>query len=411
MLGLLSSVEVMDTILRDCAKLNSARGKLGDSETKLVIVRHQNGIIREYAKEIAECDFNDAVHKVNRESAHFVCKDIQIRYNESVYWDIIQSRASILDPEKLRNPKGPSDGFEDAEKQAAKEFLTALGLGVSPPSQQKYRRLWKNLANWRKSGVDMILFYRTKQFDSFCLGYPKTAKTPLDAKIRALEERYGDQIKQLEDRVMRATGDDAIGRIWLQHPLIIERVGVPEKSWDNASNPWLCEAEEAQYESSPQAFQAPDGLQEDKESDVLDQSVFVTLLPGDKIPLYVCPIVTIHRGDYLGIFSGNMRYSVAADKTQAVCGPTETLWLDYSQLTGVLNQMKVSPPNGFENVRLEWEIIESSVGASSRQTWRVAVRALETIKPFEELVRVASHQEQYLLHQEPAYGRKGFLSV
>lgn len=401
----------MDTILRDCVDLNSKRAKLGgNSDTKIVRVGQHNSKIREYAESIAESGFDDAVRRVNDEHGDLVCKDIQTRYNESIYWDIIQTRAHSLDPMRLRTPKSPSDGSGEAEKVAAKEFSTALGLGVSSPSQQKYRRLWKNLAKWRKSGVDMILFYRTTQFNNFCRDYPAEAKIPLDEMVLSLEKKYGRHIKHLEDRVMKVAQGDMTGRIWLQEPLITERIEVPEISWNNAHNPWLSDAEESKYQSSPGAFQAPDGNQNGENGENSDQSVFISLMPGHEKLVYVCPIVTIHKGDYLGIFSGNIRYSDAFDKERGVRGPTDNLWLDYSQVTGVLNQMKVSPPYGTENVRLEWELIDISIKIKRQQAWRVAVRALRTIKPFEDLIQVPHHGKQYLLHQESANARRGYLS-
>ncbi|OAQ60891.1 transposase IS4 domain-containing protein [Pochonia chlamydosporia 170] len=408
--GPTSAVQAMDTVLRDCAKLNSERGKIRDKDPNIGKIRKQNSLIREYADEIAGSTFDDAVKKVNLESAHFVCKDMQVRYNESIYWDIIQRRAHDLDPNKLQTPKGPPDGFSVAEKDAATELSTALGLGGSPPSQRKYRRHWKNLANWRKSGVDMILFYRTTQFDEFCLHYSETANMPLDTKVLELEQSYGCHIKQLEERVMKEAQGDMTGSIWLHQPSIMEKIEIPEERWNNVNNPWLSDAEESKYRSSHGAFQALDGKQRGENGENSDQSVFISLIPRPEELVHVCPIVTIHKGDYLGIFSGNIRYSDVFDKKCGVRGPTKNLWLDYSQATGVLNQMKVSAPQGTENVRLEWELIDFSVASKCHQAWRVAVRALRTIEPFEELVRAAGHTEQYLMHQEPANARKGFLS-
>ncbi|QLI66452.1 uncharacterized protein G6M90_00g030560 [Metarhizium brunneum] len=382
-----SADQVMDTILRKCVELHSKRAQVaGDKSWIPVKARKYNGEVKKYAEDIVVLDFRDAVRKLNEEVGHFACKAIQIIYNEALYWDIIQKQADVLDPLRLRATKGPSDGSGDAERKAAKELSTALGLrGFSPTSQQKYRRLWKNLANWRKGGVRMILFYRTTDFDNFCEKYSEEAKTPLDKKILSLEGKYGPHIQQLEHRVMKEARGDMTGRIWLQEPFIMERIKVPEESWNNANNPWLSDAEE-------------------------NQSVFITLIPRDEKLVYVCPIVTIHKGDYLGIFSGNIRYSDAFDKKRGVCGPTKDLWLDYGQVTGVLNQMKVSPPYGTENVRLEWELIDISVGMQCHQAWRVAVRALRTIKPFEELIRAARHEDQYLLHREPANAKNGYLS-
>ncbi|KAF5127196.1 hypothetical protein E5D57_008124 [Metarhizium anisopliae] len=402
----------MDTILRKCVELHSKRAQVaGDKSWIPVKARKYNSEVKKYAEDIVVLDFRDAVRKLNEEVGHFACKAIQIIYNEALYWDIIQKQADVLDPLRLRATKGPSDGSGDAERKAAKELSTALGLrGFSPTSQQKYRRLWKNLANWRKAGVKMILFYRTTDFDNFCEKYSGDTKTPLDKKVLSLEGKYGPHIQQLEHRVMKEARGDMTGRIWLQEPFIMERIKVPEESWNNANNPWLSDAEESKYQSSAGAFQAPDSNQNGENGENSDQSVFITLIPRDEKLVYVCPIVTIHKGDYLGIFSGNIRYSDAFDKKRGVCGPTKDLWLDYGQVTGVLNQMKVSPPYGTENVRLEWELIDISVGMQCHQAWRVAVRAIRTIKPFEELIRAARHEDQYLLHREPANAKNGFLS-
>lgn len=236
-----SADQVMDTILRKCVELHSKRAQVpGDKSWIPVKARKYNSEVKKYAEDIVVSDFRDAVRKLNEEGGHFAYKAIQILYNEALYWDIIQKQADVLDPLRLRATKGPSDGSGDAEREAAKEFSTALGLrGFSPTSQQKYRRLWKNLANWRKAGVKMILFYRTTQFDNFCEKYSEEAKTPLDKKVLSLEDKYCPHIQQLEHQVMKEARGDMTGRIWLQEPFIMERIKVPEKSWNNVNNPWL----------------------------------------------------------------------------------------------------------------------------------------------------------------------------
>jgi hypothetical protein len=80
-------------------------------------------------------------------------------------------------------------------------------------------------------------------------------------------------------------------------------------------------------------------------------------------------------------------------------GPTPYLWLDYSQVTGTLNQIRVARPGGEANVCLAWE------------HWRVLVVATRKIIPFEPLIRAASSEEQFALHQSLDYARRGFLIV
>jgi len=45
--------------------------------------------------------------------------------------------------------------------------------------------------------------------------------------------------------------------------------------------------------------------------------------------------------------------------------------LDYSQVTGTLNQMQVSKPDGDANVRLEWESVNEKDETGPCGSWRV----------------------------------------
>ena len=85
------------------------------------------------------------------------------------------------------------------------------------------------------------------------------------------------------------------------------------------------------------------------------------------------------------------------------------MWLDYSQVTGTLNQMLVSEPGGPANVRLQWEVIHDDFGTDSCTSWRVSVKATKPIMPFDPLVRVAAQQEQYVLHSSSENAKRGFL--
>ena len=86
-----------------------------------------------------------------------------------------------------------------------------------------------------------------------------------------------------------------------------------------------------------------------------DKSAFVTLLPNEDGSFFVSSVVPICEGDFLGIFAGTVRFSEEFSVTHGIPGPTRTLWLDYSQVTGALNQMQVSEPDGNTNICLLWE--------------------------------------------------------
>lgn len=101
-----------------------------------------------------------------------------------------------------------------------------------------------------------------------------------------------------------------------------------------------------------------------------------------------------------------IRYSEGYNALYSVPGPKARLWLDYSRVTGTLNMMGVSAPGGDSNVYLQWELVEDREGLNTHLTWRVSVRALRTITPFEDIIRAAP---QKVMHRRPDYARKGFM--
>ncbi|PQE24976.1 transposase IS4 domain-containing protein [Rutstroemia sp. NJR-2017a BVV2] len=113
-----------------------------------------------------------------------------------------------------------------------------------------------------------------------------------------------------------------------------------------------------------------------------NRSVFVGIIPyegesenrviGGKpasTKLYsISPLVSVDAGDFLGIFSG--------------------LWLDYSEIPGKLNRMKIARPGEKTNVCLAWEGVNEAKGEKSFcQYWRILVVATREILPFDQLIR------------------------
>jgi hypothetical protein len=102
--------------------------------------------------------------------------------------------------------------------------------------------------------------------------------------------------------------------------------------------------------------------------------------------LAVCPLVSVAPGDFLGIFSGRLRY-VDQKPPRAIKGPVDGLWLDHSETTGKLNQMRVAKPGEKTNVCLAWEGVNEVKGEETCQYWRVLVIATRDIMPFDQLIR------------------------
>jgi hypothetical protein len=97
-----------------------------------------------------------------------------------------------------------------------------------------------------------------------------------------------------------------------------------------------------------------------------------------------CPVVLILPGDFLGVMSGQLRYTPelgCSDK--AIQGPDPKLWLDFSKVSGKLSCMRSVDLGTEANVTLTWKGYNDQHGMN----WRVEVVATKEIWPFEELVR------------------------
>ncbi|GKZ75173.1 hypothetical protein AnigIFM50267_002907 [Aspergillus niger] len=407
-----SAVRIIEMILMNCVKLNYALAKYG-RQRKNVTITTKIEDIRSYVDQITQLRYADAIYAVKKDNALFASKAMQSRYNETAYWDIIMKGAKLLDPAKLPTAMGRLDDFTTVEKHATKTFMEEAGYGTSYANQRRCRRLWRRLFEMRNAGVDRILLYRTKEFDSFCIEYPNDTEPSLVERVQQWDALYGPHIKQLENRVTKENEGDYAGKLRLSQPHVAARLDIHETSWNNSGNTWFSGAEEITFQSSGPHKASPDelggffGIQTAGGAN-RNKSIFVTLLPKDESLLSVCPIIPVQEGDMLGVFAGMIRYSENFDATYGIPGPRDKLWLDYSQVTGTLNLMRATPPDGDANVSLRWELLEEGGKQESRMMWRVSVRAVRAINAFEELVRAAPQKEQYLLHQSPAHAQRGF---
>jgi hypothetical protein len=405
----------MSSILFECAKVNFSIALYGH-RTSGAPTTTKPDKIRKYVDEISEYDYEKAIDVIRRDNALATGKGLQNRYNETIFWKIILKGAALIDPTKLPSAKGPADGFTMAEKAATKKFMEDAGYSLGAENQRQCRIFWKNLFNMRKAGIDKVLYYRTKEFDSFCKGYPKTSEISLVDAIMKWETQHRAHIEQLETRALRLAKGDVMRLSDLEDPQVVERLKVHESSWNNAKNEWAFTIEEESFKEkglqafSPEVLCAPYDYQLVSGSGG-DKSTFTFLLPKDGSSLFACSIVPVREGDFLGIFAGKIRFSENWSTTHGIRGPIDNLWLDYSQVTGTLNQMLVSEPGGPANVRLQWEVIDDDTGTDSCTLWRVSVKATKPIMPFDPLVRAAAQREQYVLHSSSENAKRGFLEL
>ena len=194
-----------------------------------------------------------------------------------------------------------------------------------------------------------------------------------------------------------------------------QRLEVQESSWNNTANEWLSSDKETRFRLTDQLKLASAdnlGVPSDSESTLdggRDKSVFILLLSKDAGLLSVIPIIPVHEGDFLGVFARMIWFSEDFNSTHGICGPAKDLWLDYLQVTGTLNLVQVSKPGGNANVCLQWELVNDQDGTELSMLWRVSVRAIKTIMPFEEFIQAAPQEDQYFLHQSSVHAKGGFL--
>ncbi|KAJ5111474.1 hypothetical protein N7532_002009 [Penicillium argentinense] len=404
-------MKIMTTILTQCVKFNSDIAQYGQRDC-MALATTRLERMREHVKDVSQYNYEQAIHAIRRDTALTAGKAIQTRYNETIFWPIILKCAALIDPATLPPAKGPADGFTMAEKAATKKFMEDTGYSVGAENQRQCRIFWKNIYDMREAGVDKILFYRTKEFDNFCRGYCKTSETPLLDKVLRWENEYRSHIEQLEVRITKLKTGDSKCLSYLSNHQVLERLKVPEPSWNNASNEWAVNAEEIFRQRSSKSISTDIlGIPHDESGyeGGSDKSAFITLLPKDDETLFVSSIVPICEGDFLGMFAGTIRLSEDFSVTHGISGPAENLWLDYSQVTGVLNQMQVSEPGGNANVCLFWEAFHGGNATEPCISWRVSVKATKHIMPFDPIVRAAAQQEQYHLHSSPGNAKRGFL--
>lgn len=388
----------MATVLVECVEVNVAMVKSHFDLPHRAGDLNPAGAIRERANKLVEYDYQRAMQIIHLDNALATERTLQRRCNEAVYWKVILKSAALLDPALLASAKGPSDGCSVAEKLSTKKFMEDAGFGLSGENQRVYRFFWKALWEMREAGVDKVLLYRTKDFDSFCKSYPRKSVTSLVDLMATWEIQFGPHIEQLETRVARLRNGDVERNFYLDDPLVANQMGIAANAWNNASNEWANPVEQRLFIRDGMCpLSAPllgtiGGLKT-VSRDGRDKSLFVTILPGHDGSLSICPIIPLVAGDYLGIFAGEIRFSDEIGCADGIQGPYEKLWLDQSRVTGVLNQMETSSSKHSANVCLCWELLEDYEHAGPQSSWRVSVKATANIKPLHPLIRLEARAD------------------
>ena len=357
-------------------------------------------------------DFRDAsdldgmIKEIEKDDAKG-SKDRQRKlWKETYYWPAIQQRAKMEGP--LPNPSGRKIDMSPQERLVAKRVIPALKYGKSRDSIMKGRSYLKLLSELREAGVKSLLLCRTPEFKTHFWRHPNELNMLL-----SWNQLYDPYLQQLRLRVIAEEGNDFSGKCDIQDENIKKRLLLlPQMmaDWRNDFSDWDQNSTEKAEYLAHHNLKATSGKSNEHvlrygiKGDLgRNKAIFVALIPYEGVSgkktisskpastelLAVAPLISVSPGDFLGIFSGQLRY-VDEKPARAMKGPVQGLWLDYSKVPGNLSRMKVAKAGEKTNVCLAWEGVNELKGKKAAcQYWRVLVLATRHIMPFDQLVRPA----------------------
>jgi hypothetical protein len=310
-----------------------------------------------------------------------------------------------------------------AEAEAVKELVDVVSKGRSEENYRKHHRFWKFLHDVRvegtnnamedvearmlKDGLTHILLFRTKGFNRRFFNKTKDSLQT----VRKWNQVYHPYIKEVQMRVLAERANDFSGSTD-RHQTVVRKASnvsnVASINWVNGTRA-LNQEEQRSYLASLDCTLQADELSSQSTREVLrdgvdgqserNNAIYICLVPyegppsrkrthngapASRVVAAPCPVVPILPGDFLGVMSGQLRYTPelgCSDK--AMQGPDPKLWLDLSKITGKLSCMRSADLGTEANVTLTWKRYNDEHGMN----WRIEVVATKEIWPFEELVR------------------------
>jgi hypothetical protein len=347
-----------------------------------------------------ENDYENAIKCIEKENANDTKAYLRRMWKETYYWPMVQQRAKMIG--QLPNASGPRTEITPEEKLAAKRLVAAMGYGQSRSSIFKWTSYLKLLSGLREKGVTSFLLCRTSEFKNYFFQHSKD----LDILL-SWDKVYDFPLRQLRLRIIAEEAGDFSGKSDIEERWIHDRLHAPQNMcWSDHLSTWDQESTErdefmASCSLKPTSTKSNIHILRHGIKGQLDsnKSIYISLVPytgkSEKITfsnraastdlLAVSPLVAIAPGDVLGIFPGRLRYT-DRKPARAIGGPVLNLWLDYSEVMGKLNKIKVAKVGEVSNVCLAWEGVNEVDGDKSFcQYLRVLVIATRHILPFDQL--------------------------
>jgi hypothetical protein len=313
-------------------------------------------------------------------------------WKESFRYDYVVKLAGANVQSYQRQNPGLAADPSQAETEALKELVDVVSRGRSEENYRKHHRFWVFLHQIRvegtmngmecaedrmlKKGLMHILLFRTGRFNRRFFNKTKGSL----GTVRKWNQVYHPYMKEVQMRVLAERADDFSGGTDLHQVVMRKALNVSPFDWVNGTRA-LNQEEQKLYLSSSDCTLQPEELSPQSTKDVLrfgidgqserNKAVYICLVPYERSPngkrkfdgtpasrivVAPCPVAPILPGDFVGVMSGQLRYTrgfIYSDK--AITGPDPNLWLDFSKITGKLSCMRSTELGREANVTLTWK--------------------------------------------------------
>jgi hypothetical protein len=417
------AIPVMSGILQKCVKYHEETADIQEGDCLVTTVYKGMGAIMKPPDLTGYFDramWTRIKEELRKEHAGLGSLHLINLWKESFRYDYVVKLAGANVQSYRRQNPGSVAHPSQAETEALKEIVDAVSRGRSEENYRKHHRFWLLIRQIRvegtingmecaedrmlKEGLMHILLFRTGRFNRHF--FNKT-KGSLPA-VRKWNQVYHPYMKEVQMRVLAERADDFSGSTDLHQEVIRKALKVSPFDWVNGAGA-LNQEEQQLYLSSFDCTSQPEEPSPQSTKDILrfgidgqserNKAVYICLIPyespcsgkrtldgtpASRIVVVPCPVAPILPGDFLGVMSGQLRYtpeSIYSDK--AITGPHPNLWLDFSKITGKLSCMRSTELGREANVTLTWKAYSDQHGLN----WRIEVVASKEIWPFEELVR------------------------
>jgi hypothetical protein len=421
------AIPIMSGILQTCVKYHEKTADFQDGDCLVTkVLKGMGAIMKPPADLTAYFDLevrNRVKLQLKKEQAGLESHQASNLWRETFRYNYVVKLAEANIRTYYRENPGSAADASQAEAEAVKELVDVVSKGRSEENYRKHHRFWEFLHDVRvegtnneiedakarmlKDGLTHILQFRTKGFNRRFFNKTKDSLQT----VRKWNQVYHPYMKEVQMRVLAERANDFSGSTDLHQTVVVKESQVSKVArinWVNGTR-GLNREEQQSYLASFDCMLQPEELSLQSSTEVLrdgidgqserNNAIYICLVPYERPPngkrkrdgvpasrvvVAPCPVVPILPGDFLGVMSGQLRYTPelgCSDK--AIQGPDPKLWLDFSKITGKLSCMRSAALGTEANVTLTWKKYNGQHGMN----WRVEVVATKEIWPFEELVR------------------------